>query len=361
MKILKMVIYIFVWILGFVQSDKCYDDLSNGVTGSWFCCNNHEEKNGTCVECEIGYVSKDGYPCQPCSLGLWGRKCRDVCSCLHNERCDIVDGCVEVTTVMSEKLYSTFTEPKDSTYVMTTVDSISATHKKEKWDSTFTEPKESTHVMTTVDSLSAYDKNDGIFLKRELIIYSISAGSIVVMVALGSCCFKYKRKAEHLNKSKSPGTHHEQVPSDQTNVQFNDESSTYESINEDNMICNDTFIRSIIRDEHVNQDDIYLTVDQDVSSSSYSEGDVVDSPNDDYLNPYQQMIEVDVHGYHRLEGESTQKMVEISPGSSASRIADLLNGNDCFQTTDTKPLTIGLLMTTKSENFKNREEKQSKF
>ncbi|CAC5378205.1 unnamed protein product [Mytilus coruscus] len=185
------------------------------------------------------------------------------------------------------------------------------------------------------------------------------------MVALASCCFKYKRKAEHLNKSKSPGTHHEQEPSDQTNVQFNDESSTYESINEDNMICNDTFIRSIIRSEHVDQDEIYLTVDQDVSSCSYSERDVADSSNDDYLNPYQPMIEVDVHGYRLLEGESTQNLEEISPGSSASRMADPPRGNEFFQTADTKqvskPQTIGLLMTTKSENLKDREKKQSKF
>ncbi|XP_063415162.1 uncharacterized protein LOC134697066 [Mytilus trossulus] len=358
---MKMVIYNFVWILGFVQSDKCFDDLSIGVTGSWFCCNNHEEMNDTCVECEIGYVSKDGFPCQPCSLGLWGRKCRDICSCQHNERCDIVYGCVEVTTVITDKLDSTSTDSKDTTYVMTTVDSFSASHKNEKLESTFTETKESTHVMTTFDSLSADDKKDGFFLKRELIIYSISAGSIVVMVALASCCFKYKRKAEHLNKSKFPGTHHEQVPSDQTNDQFDDESNTYESINEDNMICNGTFIRSIIGSENINHDDIYLTVEQDVSGSLYSEEDLADAVNNDYLNPYQHIIEVDVHGYRLLESESNQKLVEISPESSASRMADPPSGKDCFQTTDTNPLTIGVLMTTNSGNFKDREEKQSKF
>ncbi|XP_071128026.1 uncharacterized protein [Mytilus edulis] len=342
---LKMMIY-SVWILGFVQSDKCFDDLSNGVTGSWFCCNNHEEMNGTCVECEIGYVSKDGFPCQPCSNGLWGRKCRDVCRCQHNERCDIVYGCVEVTTFMPEKLDSTSTESMETTNAMTTVDSFSASHKNEKLESSFTETKESTHVMTTSDSLSADDKKDGIFLKRELIIYSISAGSIVVIVALGSCCFKYKRKAEHLNKSKFPGTHHEQVPADPTSDQFNDESNTYESINEDNMICNVTFIRDIVRSEDINQDDIYLTVEQDISSSSDSVGDLADSVNNDYLNPYQHMIEVDMHGYLLLEGESTQKLVEISPEGSASRMADPPSGKDCFQTTDTKPLTIGVHMAT---------------
>lgn len=181
------------------------------------------------------------------------------------------------------------------------------------------------------------------------------------MVALGSCCFKYKRKAEHLNKSKFAGEHHEQVPSDQTNDQFNDESNTYESINEDNMICNGMFIRSIIRSELGNQDDIYLTVEQDVSSSSDSVVDLADSVNNDYLNPYQHMIEVDMHGYLLLESESTPKLEEISPEGSTSRMADQPSGNDCFQTTDTNPVTKGPLMTTKLEHFKNREEEQSKF
>ncbi|XP_071128027.1 uncharacterized protein [Mytilus edulis] len=126
--------------------------------------------------------------------------------------------------IVSEKLDSTYTDSKDTTYVMTTVDSFSASQKS--WRVHLQKQRNQNNVMTTLDSLSANDKKDGIFLKTELIIYSISAGSIVVMVALASCCFKYKRKAEHLNKSKFPGIHHEQVPSDQTNDQFNDESNT---------------------------------------------------------------------------------------------------------------------------------------
>lgn len=187
--------------------------------------------------------------------------------------------------------------------------------------------------------------SDWMFLKRELIIYSISAGSVVVMVALASCCFKYKRKSENLNKSKSQMTQHAQLSSDQTNINFIDESSAYESINEDNMINNELFIRSVIRSEHVNHDDIYLTVDQDVSSCSISDGDVVESPDDDYLNPYQSMIEVDEHGYRVLEIGSTQNSKEISSGSSSNIMSDTPNGNDCFQNVETKqvsePLTMG--------------------
>ncbi|XP_076071563.1 uncharacterized protein LOC143042943 [Mytilus galloprovincialis] len=99
MKILKMIIYIFVWILGSVRSEKCYNNASNGVSLSWFCCNNHEEKNGTCIECNIGYVSKDGFPCIPCLPKRWGKKCGYVCSCQKNERCDSVYGCVDKTVI----------------------------------------------------------------------------------------------------------------------------------------------------------------------------------------------------------------------------------------------------------------------
>lgn len=165
------------------------------------------------------------------------------------------------------------------------------------------------------------------------------------MVALASCCFKYKRKSENLNKSKSQMTQHAQLSFDQTNINFIDESSAYESINEDNMINNELFIRSVIRSEHVNHDDIYLTVDQDVSSCSISDGDAVESPNDDYLNPYQSMIEVDHHGYRLLAIGPTQNPREISLGSSASMMSDTQNGNDCFQNIESKqvstPSTMG--------------------
>ncbi|XP_071127708.1 uncharacterized protein [Mytilus edulis] len=95
-----MMIYVLFWIFGFVYSDKCYNSSSNGVTGSWFCCNNHEDRNGICTECVVGYVSKDGLPCMPCLYGRYGKKCGNICSCQHDERCDIVYGCIEGTTVI---------------------------------------------------------------------------------------------------------------------------------------------------------------------------------------------------------------------------------------------------------------------
>lgn len=181
---------------------------------------------------------------------------------------------------------------------------------------------------------------DGIFLKRELIIYSLSAGSIVVMVALASCCVKYKWKAKLANKPRSQRTHHDQVSSIQTNVPFNNESNIYDSIDEDSMNS------IIIRSEYVNQAETRFsgTVDQDGSRSSISEGDVADSHNDDYLNPYQPMVEVDVHGYRFLAVESTQKSDEISSGSSINGMFGSPRGKNNNKSADAKQISTTLIV-----------------
>ncbi|CAC5378209.1 MEGF10_11 [Mytilus coruscus] len=227
-----MMIYVCVWILGFVQSEKCYNDLSNGASGSWFCCNNHEEKTGECVECDIGYISKDGLPCKPCSLGLWGRRCRDVCRCQHNE-------------------------------------------------------------------------------------------SIAAIFALASCCLKNKRKVDNLNKSRPPRTQHDQVSSDRTNVQFDNESNAYDSIEEDKLKCNG-------RSEHTNEVEIIFStiVNLDVSSTSYNEGVATDPSKEEYSNTCQSMIEADVHGYRHSAGESTQKSKELSSERSTKSMVDARKGNN---------------------------------
>lgn len=143
------------------------------------------------------------------------------------------------------------------------------------------------------------------------------------MVALGSCCFKYKRKAEHLYHSRSRRTHHQQVSSERPNVQHSrDDESTYDLIDEDNMIHDHTFIRSATSHEHVDQAATIHseTVDQDVSSNSYSEGNVEDPSNEDYLNPYQAMIEVDLHSYQKLTNETGNQFEEILPENPESSV-----------------------------------------
>ncbi|CAC5421858.1 unnamed protein product [Mytilus coruscus] len=63
----------------------------------WFCCNNHEEVNGTCIECLDGFQSLDGRPCRPCRpRGFFGKYCFRKCSCITNEKCDQAKGCLKV-------------------------------------------------------------------------------------------------------------------------------------------------------------------------------------------------------------------------------------------------------------------------
>lgn len=37
------------------------------------------------LECTTGFISDMGEPCQPCGIGLYGRKCGDLCKCNANE------------------------------------------------------------------------------------------------------------------------------------------------------------------------------------------------------------------------------------------------------------------------------------
>lgn len=140
---------------------------------------------------------------------------------------------------------------------------------------------------------------------------------------------KNRRTTEHLNISKRSTPHHVQVSSDQADIQFNNDSSIYDSIDEDNMICNNTLRRSTIRLEHVNQ----AEVDQDVSSSSYFEVDVTDPSNEGQLDPYQPIPESDVHGFWLSTKESIPHPVKISLESSEKGTSDALSVNNRSKST----------------------------
>ncbi|XP_071128029.1 uncharacterized protein [Mytilus edulis] len=363
MKKLTMVIYIFIWILGSVQSDKCYNNSSNGVLLSWFCCNNHEEKNGTCQECDIGYVSKDGFPCMPCLSERWGKKCGYICSCQQNERCDSVHGCIERSTVFSGydqvgKCYNKSSksvtkkwfccnnhEEKNGKCVGCGLGYVSkdgfpcmsclpgrwgrkcgymcSCQPNERCDNVYgcVETGKTPKYNSTIeeDSISTTDTHDGL----RLIIYSMSAGSIVVMIALASFCFKYKRKVEQLYKSRSRRIHHDQASSEKANVQYSrNNEGGYDVIDEGDMIDDAFFSRSKTSHEQNDPARIrqYASVNQGRSSSSYTE-DVCKTLGDGYLNPYQPIIEADVHAYRTLADETTdtsRKIISANSGSNRS-------------------------------------------
>lgn len=158
-------------------------------------------------------------------------------------------------------------------------------------------------------------------LEREFIVYSMSAESIAVLVALSTviitlaaCCLKFKRKADRLYKLQSRRTQHDQVPLEHENVQSNIEGA-YDLIDEETMIVAETLSRAE-PSEGMNQRGgrQSATVNQERSSSSNSEGDISNSSSEGYLNPYQPVIEVDVHDYETLADENTMSK-EISSGN----------------------------------------------
>ncbi|CAC5408682.1 unnamed protein product [Mytilus coruscus] len=68
---------------------------------AWYCCDNYEDINGTCVECIDGFQSDNGEACRPFTKGLYGRKCGEVCACENFEECNHKEGCRNFSDVVT--------------------------------------------------------------------------------------------------------------------------------------------------------------------------------------------------------------------------------------------------------------------
>lgn len=81
---------------------------------------------------------------------------------------------------------------------------------------------------------------DVILLKSETIVSLISAGVVAVLIALASWCFKHKRKAENLKKSRSKTINRYQLSIEREHDRKNIESAydliDYSVINNDSLI-----------------------------------------------------------------------------------------------------------------------------
>lgn len=79
-----------------------------------------------------------------------------------------------------------------------------------------------------------------ILLKSETIVSLISAGVVAVLIALASWCFKHKRKAENLKKSRSKTINRYQLSIEREHDRKNIESAydliDYSVINNDSLI-----------------------------------------------------------------------------------------------------------------------------
>lgn len=159
--------------------------------------------------------------------------------------------------------------------------------------------------------------SDVVFLKDEIVIYSICVGSLAAIFALASRCLKNKSKVDNLNKSSYRRRQRDQVSSDRTIVQFDNESNAYDSIEEDKLNCDR-------RSEHTNDvENIFSTIiDPDVNSSSYNERDPTDLPKEEYLSECQSMTEVEFYGYCHAVDESTQTTRELSSERSTKSLVD---------------------------------------
>ncbi|XP_052078390.1 uncharacterized protein LOC127716269 isoform X2 [Mytilus californianus] len=113
-----MAIWIFMYNVYFFLS--CYANICfHGVdrrsnedsvyNKDYFCCDCYEKIGTACVECDIGYTSSKGEPCEPCSGKRYGYRCADKCLlCTANQRCDHIHGCMNVSTTDSTQLSGSF-------------------------------------------------------------------------------------------------------------------------------------------------------------------------------------------------------------------------------------------------------------
>ncbi|CAC5407957.1 unnamed protein product [Mytilus coruscus] len=145
----------------------------------------------------------------------------------------------------------------------------------------------------------------------------MGAGGIAIIMALGSCCLKYKRKAANFHNSRFPRIHNNIAAVERENIRRNNENAN-DLIDENTMIDNRTLIRIVTSTEYVNQAGMRYsaTVDKDwISGSfSFSDEDVSEPANEGFSNSYLSMTEVDIHP--TLPNETTQNFENISSGNS---------------------------------------------
>ncbi|CAC5408574.1 unnamed protein product [Mytilus coruscus] len=265
------------------------------------------------LECDIGHVSKDGLPCMPCLAGTWGKKCGYTCNCQHHERCDIMYGCVGGTTVITECEIGYAS--KDGFPCMPCL--RGSWGRKCGYTCSYQQNERCDIVFGCVDG--NFGMSDGLLS----IIYSMGAGSIAVMVALALCCFKYKRKSEYLNNSRSPRIHYDIETTQPENISRNNVSG-YDVINENTMIDHHTLIRIGTSNEHLHQAGIRYPTTDDLdwisSSFSLSNESELTPPEDGFLKSHEPMTEGEIHGHGTLPNEIAKNFEKISSENAGTII-----------------------------------------
>ncbi|CAG2184884.1 unnamed protein product [Mytilus edulis] len=336
------------------QNGNCSDVSSSG-TKKWFCCDNHEEVNNTCIECLNGFESFDGRPCKPCPDGFHGKDCAFQCHCKDTQLCDHIMGCImKQQNITEEVAESTVTVQYTSTMTEIDIDITSLTtvlpptFKASMM--TFTEKYTTVGITTRqikTTTTKTTENNLG-FSNREIIVYSICAGGFVCVILLCTVCQRrYKQMYGNFRRYKTGKKRRRNIPEvSLPEIPLEASEGIYEIIDESNMIDNFEIIRkrrSLVSntdesyvepnsngyltpyqpvDEGLNTNDLKDTKSEFSENGSNDQGtgdgastsssSEVDGRRSSYLNPYQPIVHSgDIHEY-----SSTHNMNES--GSSGS-------------------------------------------
>ncbi|CAG2237755.1 unnamed protein product [Mytilus edulis] len=339
-------------------------EIASSGTERWFCCDNHEEVNNTCIECLNGFESFDGSPCSPCPDGFHGKDCAFKCNCNDSQLCDHILGCTmkqqNTTEDVAESTvtvqYTTaMTEIDIDITSLTTV--VPSTFKTSMM--TFTE-KCTTVGITTRRIITTTSKPTEInlgFSNREIIVYSICTGGFVCVILLCTVCQRrYKQMYGNFRRYKTGKKRRRNIPEvSLPEIPLETSDGIYEIIDESNMIDNFEIIRQ--RKSLVfNTDESYCEPNSNGYLTPYQPGDDELNTNDNksvssevlgandqvtgdggstssssevqgtrssYLNPYQPIVHsADIHEY-----SSTHNMNESGSSGSETitRESDYLN------------------------------------
>ncbi|XP_063413736.1 uncharacterized protein LOC134696079 [Mytilus trossulus] len=187
----------------------CYDVKPNGSKVN-YCCANSEFKNGQCIECKIGFYTEAGGSCKPCNVNFYGYKCIDYCSCRHNQFCDNVMGCVDVTlststdyitteliTVSTETTLSENTElTKKYVTFHATYETTFQEKQTNKSQYTTAMIRDESHVTLPLVVNSVQNQSIISITKQQLIVFSLSAVGFFLLLGLLFVCLRYKKKTK---------------------------------------------------------------------------------------------------------------------------------------------------------------------
>ncbi|XP_052072575.1 uncharacterized protein LOC127710658 [Mytilus californianus] len=189
---LKLV-YLIISICDLCNIVNCLNETDEGVCTNCngnltCCCYNYELINGSCVVCQTGFINRNGgSSCIPCEDNWYGKQCLNLCECEFYQRCNHVHGCLN-ETITTEPIQTSTPEWIWSTAVrenLTTVTSMSFSN-----------------VNTMIQNITPLKEITGL-LQREIVIYSVVTGSLVVAIGLTSLVRKYRRKSK--GKATNPG------------------------------------------------------------------------------------------------------------------------------------------------------------